>query len=218
MKSDLKSAAKLHSNVPPNWYYQSIKQNIGQKFWHNSRFREVGNMIEVVDGKVLDIGCADGVFSKVILDKSHAKEIIGIDVLENSVKWAKKHWQRNKKLKFRLGNAHDLKFKANTFSAVFALEVMEHLPKPQKMIDEVKRVLKKDGYAIFLVPSDNSLFRAIWYIWTHYGRGKIWNDCHIQSFSKNNKLSELVKSRGLAIDVDKTFLFGMLNVVKARKI
>ncbi len=217
MKDDTKSAAELHHNVPPDWYHRSIRINLGQRFWHNTRFNQVGKVMEPVKGNVLDIGSADGVFTKVILDRTQAKKVIGIDVLKKSVDWANKHWSKNKKLEFKVGNAHNLKFKDNSFDAVFALEVMEHVPSPQKVFKEVKRVLTKDGYAIFLVPSDNTLFKAIWFYWTKFDRGRIWDDCHIQSYSSQNKLSDHAKRAGLKIEVDKHFLLGMLNVIKVRK-
>lgn len=215
MNKTLKEAASLHKNVPPNWYYQSIKKNLGQKFWHTNRFKKVGSLIEKTEGKILDIGSADGVFTKVVLDKSGASEVVGIDVLKASVDWAKKHWKKEKSLKFKLGNAHDLKFKANTFNAVFALEVLEHVPEPELVLREVKRVLKKGGYAIFLVPTDNALFKVIWYFWTKT-RGKIWDDCHVQSYT-NNSLTKLAKKVGLKIEKDEKFLLGMLQVIKVRK-
>ncbi len=210
---------ELHKNVPPDWYYTSIRTNLGQKFWHNFRFREVKKIIDPVEnGKILDIGCADGVFTNIILKKSHAKEIIGIDILEASIKWAKKHWHKNKKLKFQVGDAHQLNFPSNTFDAVFMLEALEHVENPQKVFEEIKRVLKKNGYAVLLVPTDSILFRIIWFFWTKFWKGKIWNDCHIQSFSKTNRLATSLKKIGFEIKDDKNFLFGMLNLVKVYKV
>ena len=213
----MKSAEELHENVPPDWYYQSIKRNPLQRYWHNRRFEEVGKLIEKSDSQILDIGCADGVFTKVILDKSGAKKIIGIDVLKSSVDWANKHWKRNKRLTFRVGNAHDLKFKSNTFDAVFALEVLEHVHEPMKVFKEVKRVLKKGGYFVTLVPSDNLLFRIIWWFVTKFAWARIWDDCHIQSFNAKNTLADNLSKAGFEVEVDKKFILGMLNVVKVRK-
>lgn len=209
-----KSASELHENVPPNWYYESIRVNLGQKFWHNTRFKEVGDLILPVNGKVLDIGSADGVFSKAILDKSKAELLIGIDVLKSSVEWANKHWKRNKKLKFEVGDAHDLRFKDNYFEAVFILEVLEHVFDPKKVLLETKRVLRKGGYAIFLVPTDSLLFRFIWFFWTKM-RGKIWDDTHVQTY-RDNYLPKLCEEVGFRVEVDKKFLLGMLQVVRVR--
>src|SRR5258708_25869234 len=164
-----------------------MKRNPFQRFWHESRFREVEKFIEPIPkGRILDIGSADGIFTKIILDKSKAKEIIGIDVLQSSIEWSKKHWRRNKEMKFRLGDAHKLDFKANSFDAVFALEVMEHVFEPQIVFKEIKRVLKKNGYVIILFPSDNFLFKIIWWFVIKFCWASIWQHCHVRSFSAKN--------------------------------
>ena len=219
MKNEIKkTASQLHENVPPDWYYASIKRNVFQRYWHKRRFSQVEKLIEPTKGKILDIGSADGVFTKVILDKSRASQIIGIDVLAPSVAWANSHWKNTKNMKFIVGDAHKLKFPANSFEAVFALEVLEHVFKPRVVFREIRRVLKKGGYAIFLVPSDNFLFNIIWGFVTRFWWARIWKDCHVQSFSKNNTLAHAAKKAGFKIEVDKRFILGMLNVVKVRKV
>lgn len=218
MNKSLKSAADLHKKVPPDWYHQSIKRNLLQRWWHYSRFEKVKEHSEIVNGKVLDVGSADGTFSKEILDYTNTESVVGIDVLETSVDWAKKHWKKEKKLSFQVGNAHKLKFRANTFNAVYVLEVMEHISDPDSALKEVYRVLKKDGYIILLVPSDNLLFKITWYLVTKFWWARIWDDCHVQSFDSNNPLSKHVKKVGFKIEVDEKFWLGMLNIVKARKI
>jgi len=212
------TAEELHENVPADWYFASMKRNPFQRFWHQTRFTEVSKFIEPIPkGKILDIGSADGMFTKVILDKSKAKEIIGIDVLQKSVDWANKHWRRYKQLRFKKGDAHKLAFKGETFDAVFALEVMEHVFSPQVVFKEIKRVLKKNGYLIILVPTDNFLFRIIWWFVTNFWWARIWQDCHVQSFSETNTLADALKKAGFKIEADDRFLLGMLNLVKARK-
>ena len=215
MKRGVKEAAHLHENVPPDWYYRSIRENLFQRYWHMRRFDEVGKLIEPSTGKILDIGSADGMFTKVIYDKSHAKEIVGIDVLKSSVDWANKHWKRYREMKFKVGDAHNLNFNPNSFDAVVALEVLEHVVDPKQVLTQVKKILKKGGYAIFLVPSDSKLFSVIWYIWTRF-RGKIWDHTHIQSF-RSNYLPKLAKKVGFEVEVDKKFILGMLHLIKVRR-
>lgn len=216
MKKGIKSAAHLHENIPPDWYFRSIKENILQNYWHNRRFDEVKRLIEPIKGKSLDIGSADGVFTKVALDKSGTSGIVGIEVLKSSVDWANSHWKKYKKMSFRVGDAHKLEFKENSFDAVFAFEVLEHVASPDLVLKEIRRVLNKGGYAIFMVPTDSLLFKTLWdYVWTKT-RGKIWSDTHIQSF-RNGSLIELSKEIGFKVEVDKKFLLGCLQVVKVRK-
>lgn len=212
-----KTAADLHKNVPPDWYFRSIKENVLQRYWHTRRFEEVGKLIEKSASKVLDIGSADGTFTKVILDKSGAKEVIGIDVLKTSVDWSNKHWKKNKKLKFMIGDAHNLKFKDATFDAVVALEVLEHVFHPEKVLREIKRVLVKGGYAILLVPTDSTLFKIGWdYFWTKT-RGKIWDETHVQTY-RHDALVTLAKKAGFKVETNKKFILGMLQAIKVRKV
>lgn len=217
MKEKHITAEELHGKVPENWYFESLKIDPFQRFWHKKRFTEVSSEIEKVKGKILDIGCNDGTFSKVILDKSNASELIGIDVIAKTINWAKNKWKFTGRMKFIVADAHHLPFKSQFFDAVFALEVLEHVFDPVKVLNEVKRVLKKDGYAIFLVPSDSFLFQIIWLIWLKfYPRGKIWRDTHIQTY-KNDLLTKITKKVGFKIIVNRKFLFGMLHLVKVKK-
>jgi ubiquinone/menaquinone biosynthesis C-methylase UbiE len=204
-------------STPQGWYCESVKKDLLQRYWHSRRFRKVTGLISPVKGKVLDIGCADGLFSKQILDKSKAGELIGIDIEKSSIDWAKIHWKKNKKMIFKTADAHNLKFKDGTFDAVVALEVLEHVKEPAKVLQEVKRVLKKDGYGIFLVPTDNLLFRIIWFLWLKfYPRGYVWRETHIQSY-RNNYLPMICKEAGFIIDTKIDFIFGMLQIVKVKK-
>lgn len=213
-----KKALRLHKQVPSDWYHQSLKKDLLQRFWHMRRFAETSKIIEKVKERVLDVGCADGVFSKVIYDKTQAKRLIGIDVLKTSVDWANRHWQKTNNMRFMVGDAHDLKFPSESFDAVFCLEVLEHVEDPQKVLFEFKRVMKKQGYGIFLVPSDNLLFRIIWFLWLHfYPRGWVWRETHIHSYG-NNHLSKLCKKIGFKVEDDIKFNLGMLHLIKVRKI
>lgn len=209
------TAAELHENVPPDWYYCSIRRNLLQRYWHHRRFKEVSAVIEPCE-KVLDIGSADGVFTNVILKKTRAGKTVGLDVLLSSVSWANKHWSKNKKLKFVVGDAHRLPFKSKEFDAVFAMEVLEHVFNIKKVIQEIKRVLKKGGYCVFLVPTDSRLFLSVWWFVKKFWWAKIWEDTHVQSFKKDS-LSRLTREANLSIEIDKKFLFGMLQLIKARK-
>lgn len=216
--NSLKTAEELHKQVPPNWYYQSIRVDPFQRYWHKRRFEEVGKLIEPVKGEVLDVGSADGMFSKVIIDKTGAKRLIGIEVLKSSVDWANKHWKKSGRVKFMVGDAHNLRFKSESFDAVFCLEVLEHVNDPRKVLSEFKRVMKKNGYAILLVPSDSLLFRIVWWFWLHlYPRGWVWRETHIQTY-RNNYLPKICKQAGFKIEKEKKFNLGMLHLIKVRKV
>lgn len=216
--SDLQNrAVELHRNVPPDWYARSIKENLLQRFWHTRRFQEVRKLIEPTRGQVLDIGCADGTFSKVILDHSNALRFVGIDVLPRSISYAKRRFARSKRMSFRVADAHELPFKDQSFDAIVCLEAMEHVEEPAKVISEMRRVLKNTGYIIVLVPSENFLFRFIvWPLWGFGWRGKIWKGTHLHQFTAD-QISTKIQNGGFKIINNHKFLLGMLQAVKAKK-
>src|SRR3989344_1375736 len=208
-------AAELHKNVPADHYARSIKENPLHKFWHTRRFEEIGKMIEPSRGRILDIGSADGTFTKIIIDKSKANKVVGIDVLERSVSYAKRRFARSKVVSFRVADAHSLPFPDKSFDAVFCLETLEHVEDPLRVAKEMHRVLKDDGYVVVLVPNENLLFRIGWAFWL-LGPGKIWKGTHIQDLSVNEILS-ILKKGGFKIKEVKRFILGMLQAVKVIK-
>ena len=210
-----KSAVELHEHVPANWYHRSIKENIFQRYWHNRRFKEVKKFSEKVKGVILDIGAADGLFTEIVLKTTKAKKVIGIDVLKSSVDWANDYYKKNKKLEFKLGDAHKLNFPPSTFDAVYALEVLEHVHDPQKVLKEIKRVLKKGGHAILLVPAENLIFKIVWLLWNLSGR-MIWKDAHLHHYS-NDQLVKLCKDVGFEVVENNKFILNMLHLIKVRK-
>jgi len=214
---EIKDALDPHCDLPPDYYERSIKTNPFQRFWHTRRFRDIGRLVEPVAGEILDIGCADGTFTKIVADRSGCRKITGIDILEGSVNHAAKKFAKDKRFKFLVADAHELPFKNNQFEAVFCLEALEHIINPQKVLSEIKRVLKPRGYLIILVPTDNRLFKICWWVVLNTW-GKHWRGTHIQSFSRDNGLAEIVRKAGFQVEKDQKFLLNMLEAVRARKL
>ena len=85
-----------------------------------------------------------------IFRATQPKKFIGLDVVKTSVAWAKKHWIKNKKMKFLVADAHHLPFRKACFDAVFCLEALEHVADPLLALKEFKRVMKKMAMEFFL--------------------------------------------------------------------
>lgn len=206
-----KSLQERHEDVPADHYDLAIKNNSFQRYWHFKRFSEVDRFITPVSGNVLDVGCHSGLFTNRILKKMKASKIYGIDVSSNAIERAKSRIPRGH---FQVADAYSLPFQDGIFDAVFCLEVLEHVDFPEKVLSEIKRILKKGGYGVILVPTDTLLFRAIWFIWNL--RYKVWTHTHVQSFT-DSKLEDLIKEKELEINDSKTFHLGMLKLVKFSK-
>ena len=110
-----------------------------------SRVLPIGNEIRK-GSKVLDIGCNDGSFIKLIQDKRNCN-VTGIDISEKMVEEAQK-----KGLNVVLGDAEKLPFPDKTFDYVTCMDVLSHLPDIETALKEIRRVLKPKGIFLGSVP------------------------------------------------------------------
>lgn len=212
-----KDAVANHENVPPDYYETSIRTNLGQRFWHHSRFNEALKFINKDENsRLLDIGSADGTFTSILVNKIKPKRLVGIDVLKASVDYANKKFKKERSVSFLLADAHELPFKQKMFDGVFALEVLEHVFEPKKVLSEIRRVLVPGGYVVVIVPNEESrLFKVIWWVWTKF-KGKIWKETHVQEFTPKS-LRRLFEESKFKVKEEDLFLYGMLYIIKCVK-
>ena len=55
------------------------------------------------------------------------------------------------------GDGCNMQFEDESFDTVLSLQVLEHVVEPIKMVEEIHRVLNKEGYAVFLIPQTTPL-------------------------------------------------------------
>lgn len=96
--------------------------------------------------RVMDIGCGAGFLSNALAGEGHV--VSGIDISEPSLKVAKKH-DKAGTVDYRLANAYALPYPDQSFDAVCAMDVLEHVEMPHRLIAEAARVLKPEGVFFF---------------------------------------------------------------------
>lgn len=100
--------------------------------------------------KLLDLGCGNGRLAG-FLKNEPIIDYIGVDNSRALLKIAKKN---HPNAKFRYANAQKLPSPAKTFDAVWCIAVLHHLPGETlqlKVLQEIRRVLKKNGIFMFTV-------------------------------------------------------------------
>mgnify|MGYP001170767481 CR=1 FL=1 len=104
-----------------------------------------------IQKKCLDMCCGIGWTSYAI--SKVADSVVGIDYSEEAIEEAKSNYQ-SPNLKFKNMNALDLEFPPEVFDLVVSMEAIEHFTKENGLLflDQVKRVLKKDGLFIGSTP------------------------------------------------------------------
>lgn len=98
---------------------------------------------------VLDIASGEGYGSNLLAFK--AKEVIGVDISIETIKSAKLKYNRDN-LNFRVGDTSRIPIDDNSIDLVVSFETIEHHDKHVEMMEEIKRVLKKDGVLIISSP------------------------------------------------------------------
>jgi len=99
---------------------------------------------------VLDVGCGDGHLLNEFKDRSTA---LGVELSRTRAERTKK-----KGIEVIVADAEALPLVNTVLDICFAIEVLEHVPNPPRMIQELRRVLKPDGTLIIVVPNDRNWF------------------------------------------------------------
>jgi SAM-dependent methyltransferase len=136
---------------------------------------------------ILDVGCGEGVLTEQWADKLGSGRIVGIDLEDPKLKteWDKR--QRGN-LEYRVEDATNLSFADDEFDMATAIEVLEHVPDPERTVSEMARVAKR--FVLVSVPRE-PLWRGL-----NMARGAYWKDLgntpgHINHWSKRSFVAML---------------------------
>ncbi|MCW3084991.1 MAG: methyltransferase [Bacteroidetes bacterium] len=135
-----------HSNTKKgfiNSTYQSVrKYTLLKKLQLISKFYKTG--------KILDIGCGTGEFLNTC--KNAKWQTLGIEPDDDAREMAIQNYGLDVKGEEELKNLPDA-----SFDIITMWHVLEHVPKLNERIDELKRLIKSKGVIIIAVPNCNSL-------------------------------------------------------------
>jgi ubiquinone/menaquinone biosynthesis C-methylase UbiE len=133
------------SNTPPTGFMGKLKffGRMSLDLQILTIYRDIKNTIPSFKGNVLDVGCGQSPY-KHLLNTGQTK-YFGIDIVD-----ANKFDYTNTDI--TPFNGEDIPFENEKFSGVICTEVLEHVQKYQKLVDEMYRVMKKGGVAIVTIP------------------------------------------------------------------
>lgn len=111
-------------------------------------YKFISNKIE--GEKILDVGCGRGT----LLNGLNG-ELVGIDIAKAAYE--------NRRFEFIVADAHNLPLNSEEFDWVICTELVEHVLRPEKVIEECFRILKKKGKVAFSVPNGSGVFGPLQY-------------------------------------------------------
>ncbi len=161
------------------WIIQSIEQTLGS------------------GQKVLDIGCGAGFLTNALADRGH--HVTGVDLSHETLEIAKKH-DKTASVSYVHADAATLPFLPASFDVVCAMDFLEHVDNPARIIAEASRVLKPGGLFFF------HTFNRNWLSWLIVIKGVEWcvpntpPNMHIYSlFLKPQEVTRFCAQSGIAV-------------------
>lgn len=108
-----------------------------KKFLESPIIKRMLELCKLIGGKnILDIGCGDGTFGKVLKEK-YGKKVYGVDLSKEALKIAKARGIDCQYCDVERG----LPYNDNIFDAVIAGEIIEHIYDTDYFLEEIRRVL-----------------------------------------------------------------------------
>ncbi|MCL2768696.1 MAG: class I SAM-dependent methyltransferase [Solirubrobacterales bacterium] len=139
----------------------------------------------------LDVGCGEGVVVHRWARQRPSTRFVGIDLEEDSIQAG---WDRHRapNLEYRTMAAEALPFADGEFELASAIEVLEHLPHPERALAEMARCAR--GHLLVSVPRE-PLWRAL-----NVARGAYWGALgntpgHLNHWSRRS-FAELLSRHG----------------------
>jgi ubiquinone/menaquinone biosynthesis C-methylase UbiE len=140
-------------------HYQGIADSfmdLSNKYCDNRYLLEIRKYLGK-SGSVLDVGCGTGL----LLSKLAAKRRIGVDLSSGLLKQLRNKGG-DRGLELVQADAESLPFRADSFDTVYSVNLLEHVPHPERVVSEGVRVLKRGGKLILITPNgDVGLFLEI---------------------------------------------------------
>ena len=96
---------------------------------------------------IADIGCGSGEITARLARHFPEAQLIGIDILEGSIAHARAEYaELAPRLRFEQGDAFELQLSDRAFDLVVCRHVTQAVPEPEKVLSELWRICKPDGW------------------------------------------------------------------------
>jgi 2-polyprenyl-3-methyl-5-hydroxy-6-metoxy-1,4-benzoquinol methylase len=156
---------------------------------------------------LLDVGCGEGVLVHEWAKRLGQRRVVGIDLEEPSIQegWAQRQAPN---LEYRVMRAENLPFAENEFDVACAIEVLEHVPRPEHTLSEMARCAER--HLLVSVPRE-PMWRML-----NMARGAYWSALgntpgHLNHWSKRSFV-RLLSQHGEVVHARSPFPWTMLLV------
>lgn len=134
--------------------------------------------------RVLDAGCGEGYVQRGLFSRGHRAEWTGVDMCVGAVEYARRQAPESR---WEVADLRALRFAERSFDLVLCSQVLEHIPEPQRVRDELARVSAR--WLLLSVPIE-PIFRTICALTVASGLGQdpghvnFWTPSAFRTFLK----------------------------------
>ncbi|PWT79325.1 MAG: methyltransferase type 11 [Acidobacteria bacterium] len=154
--------------------------------------------------KILDIACGTGEFERLILREHPDQQMIGIDISENMLNFAREKCRAYPNAAFLKADASALPFPDQTFDLVVTANSLHYFDKPSVSLAEMRRVLLPAGSLVILDwCKDYLMCRCFDFCFRRIERG--YQSCYTQ-----RELQRLLDAAGFAIQSTRKIKLGSI--------
>ncbi len=175
-----------------NEYWESYSTSKAEFWMITERDVVLNKYLDQIDQpvkKVLEVGCGFGSNIKLLKSKREDVDAYTLDNSEVAIEKIKPEIHNS-----YLGDCRETPFEKNQFDVVYSAGLMEHFKDELPFINEMKRIVKPDGYLITFVPAKISLWQL--YQLLHFGN---WQHGYEKAYSYN-RLRNLFLENGFSIN------------------
>lgn len=150
------------------------------------------------DIHVLDIGCGGGFLTNHLAKEGYIA--FGIDAARDALECADRH-DETQSIKYIVGDAYNLPFSDACFEVVCAMDFLEHVEDPDRIVEEAARVLAPGGIFLYYTFNRNLLANLIVIKGVEWFVKNTPKDMHVlKFFLKPEEVTTLCEKYGLKLE------------------
>ena len=154
--------------------------------------------------KILDVACGTGEFERLILSEHPDQQMIGIDISEKMLHFAREKCNRYPNVAFLRADASALPFPNHSFDLVISANSLHYFDNPSASLAEMRRVLLPMGSLVILDWCKEYLMcRCLDFFFRRIERG--YQSCYTQ-----RELQSLLDAAGFAVQSARKIKLGSI--------
>ena len=172
----------------------------------------IKNRVMLNDKTLIDVGCGGGLLCENLA--SITKEVKGIDMSKDAIEIAKTHQTlKNLKIDYEAISLDSLLEKSKKkYDVLTCMELVEHVPNPEKLIEDCVNVTSKNADLFFSTLNRNFISYMIAIIGAEYLLNILPKGTHdFSTFIKPSEFSKLLRNNGLNVIDIKGISYNILS-------